>query len=67
MKIYVFGETAICLEMDTETRKMRFLSFDEQDNVEALNKKRRQHILRLNDSDVSMIGTVFQNNGYALA
>lgn len=66
MKIYCFGDTAVCLEMDTQTKKMRFLSFDEMEKVEERNNSKRQHILRLLDRDITMIGQAYMNSGYTL-
>ena len=64
MKIYVFGDKVVSLMMDTESREMKFLSFAEQECVERRNTEERQHILRLRDRDVAMIGQACRNKGY---
>ena len=64
MKIYVFGDEVASLMMDTESREMKYLSFDEQECVERRNALERQHIIRLRDRDVAMIGQACRNKGY---
>ena len=67
MKIYIFGESNLSIEMDTDKKKLRNLSGDEQELLERRDKQKKQHIIRLKDVDVAMIRRACERSGYATA
>ncbi len=65
MTIHFFGDEGVFLQVDTEKHKIKLLSRDDKEACEKIHQNKcRQHIVRLKDDDVLMIGHSLKKNGY---